>query len=496
MGIIVLIVSVAVCVSLTIQQAARNAKEDTIDGMTITAKISVDRAALMQNSQSDGTFDKSSFHSQMGSGLTLEEMLTYAEADSVKSFYYSANLSVNGNDELEPVSDTESTESTDSAESTEAETAAQPAQGSDDRAAGKGQMMGMSSSDFKLIGYSSDEAMTAFVNGTSTVTEGSVFEEGTSDMQCIISEELSLYNSIAVGDTITVTNSDAETEEYVLTVVGIYTAAEQESMSFSQSDPANQILVSYESLASIISASAENATTVTNETTGEEESTAMTASTSGTYVFADTESYEKFEDEARALGLDEMYTVSSTDYSNYEESLVPLETLSKLSKYFLIVVLVIGIAILMVFNMFSTRERKYEIGVLTAIGMKKSKVAMQFMAEICAITVIAVAIGLDVGSAASVPVANSLLESQVEAEQSEAEDTQQSFGRGMGGMKGGMTEISSQETSYISEISSSVDLVVLIEVLGICILVSLIAGVVSVSSIMKYEPLTILAGRD
>ena len=71
MGIIVLVVAVAVCVSLTIRQAAKNAEETTLEGMSVTAQISVDRSAMMeQNSSEDGTVDKSSFFDTMSEGLT------------------------------------------------------------------------------------------------------------------------------------------------------------------------------------------------------------------------------------------------------------------------------------------------------------------------------------------------------------------------------------------------------------------------------------------
>lgn len=56
---------------------------------------------------------------------------------------------------------------------------------------------------------------------------------------------------------------------------------------------------------------------------------------------------------------------------NHESSLVPLNSLSKFAVTLLIVVLV-------VITLLNVRERKYEIGVLTAIGVNKVKVAAQF----------------------------------------------------------------------------------------------------------------------
>ena len=84
--------------------------------------------------------------------------------------------------------------------------------------------------------------------------------------------------------------------------------------------------------------------------TGMETSTAIRTQLSGVYSFASAEAYEKFEEEARALGLDDAYSISSSDLQNYENSLIPLENLSKFALYFLIVVLAIGVIILIVLN--------------------------------------------------------------------------------------------------------------------------------------------------
>ena len=117
----------------------------------------------------------------------------------------------------------------------------------------------------------------------------------------------------------------------------------------------------------------EVAVTETDEETGIETSTEIRGTLAGTYVFADTEAYYQFEEDVRTMGLDDSYTVSSPDLAAYESSLTPLNTLSSMATTFLIVILIIGAIILVVLNIFNVRERKYEIGVLTAMGMKKGK---------------------------------------------------------------------------------------------------------------------------
>ena len=169
--------------------------------------------------------------------------------------------------------------------------------------------------DFTITGYSSDSAMKDFVDGSSSITEGEMFAEGTADNTCVISSELASYNDLAVGDTITLSNPNQEDETYTLTIAGIY---ETESTSDSASsmmggfmagaDSSNQIYVSYQTLETILTQSEENATTTTDSTTGETTTTALRSMLNGTYAFDSVSDYEKFQDEVKEMGLSDDYT--------------------------------------------------------------------------------------------------------------------------------------------------------------------------------------------
>ncbi len=520
-GIIVLVIAVSACLGLSIRQAAQNAKEETLANMSVTATISFDRQSMMNDMQSGGGFDRDNFINMMGnsSELTLEDYQKYAKSSTVKDFYYSLTSSLNGSDDFEAVStdtDTESEETT-------------------DRPGMPGGMPGGfgggfgESGDFALVGYSSEAAMTAFINSTAQITQGDMFTQGTDAYDCIISEELAVFNDLSVGNTVTMTNPNNEDETYTLNIVGFYSdTASNTDTEFSvfgspSSDPANKIYMSYTALQKIINASEDSAITETDETTGRQTSTALKGDLSATYLFANTQDYYQFEEDVRAMGLDDSYTVSSPDIASFENSLEPLNTLSSIATTFLIVILIIGAIILIVLNIFNVRERKYEIGVLTAMGMKKGKVAVQFLTEIFVITIIAVIIGAGIGAVSSVPVTNSLLANQIESQQSSQEDIEANFGRGErpdampsnapnnmpggepnnmkpqgGGFGDSFKNIMgiSAEQNYIDEISSAMNWTVVWQMLGIAILLTLVAGSVSMLFIMRYEPLKILANRD
>lgn len=524
-SIIALVIAVSACLGLSIRQAAESAKESTLEELNITATISYDRSSMMNDmmgsgkGQGGGGFDRDQFKDMMGnaSSLTLEEYQKYADAESVQDFYYTLTAAFNGNDDLEPVTDeTEDEESTSGS--------GQGGFGGMGFPGGNRGGKGMfSSSDFSVIGYSSDGSMTAFIDGTASVLEGgTMFEEGATEKECVISEELAIYNDLSVGDTITLTNPSVETETYELKIVGLYTSTSNNDFSMSMfgksQDPANQIYMSAAALQTILDASDEVSTTITDENTGRESDSAVTGSISATYVFANTEKYYAFEEEVRTLGLDDSYTVSSPDLAAFENSLTPLNTLSTMAGWFLVVILIIGAIILVVLNIFNVRERKYEVGVLTAMGMKKWKVAAQFMCEILVVTMIAVIIGAGIGAVSSVPVTNALLAGQVESQNSKLTQMDENFGRpgnfggGMPGMPGGSAPSNMPDDigggknpfenmfdsaeNYITEVNSAMNLTVVLQMLGVGLLLTLVASMASVSFIMRYDPLKILANRD
>ena len=242
---------------------------------------------------------------------------------------------------------------------------------------------------------------------------------------------------------------------------------------------------------------------------------ALTPVISATYVFDDTDSYYRFEDEVREMGLSDSYSVSSQDITSFESSLVPLDTLSTMAGWFLLVLLIIGAVILVVLNIFNVRERKYEIGVLTAMGMKKRCVAMQFLCEIFAVTLASVIIGLTIGAVSALPVANALLENQISSSEAQNTQTEKNFGRGEPGaavpgdipddnaqppeiVKTGFMDniFGGRAADYISEINSAMNFTVVLQMLGIAVLLTLVSGAVSMLFVMRYEPLKILANRD
>ena len=298
----------------------------------------------------------------------------------------------------------------------------------------------MTSGDFSLVGFSSDTAVSNASNGSFTMVKGKVFGYGTdSDGQVIIPQALATFNGLKVGSTITVEDLSGSDTTYTLTVAGIYKndsstdTGSHGPMGGISSDPDNAIYTSVSTLKKL-GLSAESAAASSNSADSSDSDSATQTSASRTqlsfsYVLGSKDDYETFASDVKKAGLDSTHKVSSADVENYESSLVPLDNLAKFALTLLIIVLVVGAAVLIVINLFNIRERKYEIGVLTAIGITKAKVVAQFVTELLIVTMAGIAIGVAGGAAASVPVSNQLLAQQVSSQESQASSRQVQFGR-------------------------------------------------------------------
>ena len=492
-GIIALVIAVSACIGLSIRQAAESAKASALDGMSVTATIGFDffKGTEGQKNTTDSipTFDRDAIEELMkgGTSLSLEEYQHFATASTVKSFYYTLTAYFNGSEGFEKVTTSSSSENPWSGMPNMG--GFMPDFGGNSRVTG----------DFTVVGYSDRNAMTEFLNGNaSLLDDGSeMFAEGTSDLVCIIPEELAEWNDyLSVGDTITITNPSVESETYTLTVVGIYT---------SKQGSYNSIYMSANALQSLLDASAAS-----------DAENCVQGNLSGTYSFANTDDFYTFQEEVYTLGLGESYTVESSDLSAFEQSLTPLNTLGTMAGWFLIIILIIGGVILVVLNIFNVRERKYEVGVLTAMGMKKWKVAAQFICEILIVTMIAVVIGAGIGAVSSVPVTNALLKNQSTAQTDRNNRIDAMFdpsgmagspgnmpsmdfngmqGNGGGG-RGPMGDLFDGAADYITEVNSATNLTVVIQMVGVGLLLTLIASAASVLFIMRYDPLKILSNRD
>lgn len=542
-GIIIVVIAAASSITLAIRESANSIVTAYQEKNKIEATIGMDRNSLVGSLRQNNSSQEDMINAfNKIEGVTVEEVEKYGESEYVSEYYYTYDLSVDAKD-IKEATDSLVKETT----TTETQTTTKTEQFGNPGGSSQGGKMpsglgGASSSGsrtttnrttttkktekifnekaqdgaFTLIGYNSYDNMSKFVSGEYTITEGEVSDDFESD-SVVISEELATMNELNVGDTITFVDPKDDSKIYDATITGIYKENSDSSSNMASmfSNSANQIIT--------------NTTFVKKILSGNEE---LKATITPTFIIKDVDSVEKFTAEVKEKGLSEYYTVTS-NVEEIESATESVDNVKVFATVFLIITLAIGGVVLVVINMINIRERRYEIGVLRTVGMKRHKLSLQFMTELLIVAIAGLIIGAAIGSCLSVPVSNKLLDNEIANASSKYEDIGKNFGKSgftpgsaPGGSsagdssssnsgEGASTESSSSEGStestsekkrsvhnfgvaqvnQVESIDAVVDFKVLAELLGIGVLLTLLSSLASMVAIARFSPLKILKER-
>ncbi|MDR0917375.1 MAG: FtsX-like permease family protein [Oscillospiraceae bacterium] len=325
----------------------------------------------------------------------------------------------------------------------------------------------------RLFGSNSPNISAEFASGIRKLIDGEFYRDGQDE--CIISKDFADLNGLKVGDTITVKPNKTE---YKLKIVGIFKddtlLAEGNANAHMSKNPVthrhNEVLTDMETAEKIGGIGAVTAT----------------------YYLKDPSMLQAFTDELYANGLPNYYAVQ-TDEAGYNAVVGPVENMAKITNTFMIVVLILGGVILLIISTMAIRERKYEIGVLRAMGMKKGKVAVGFVSEMLALTVLCLIVGFAASVAVSQPVADTMLSGQIKI----AEQAQNS------GLKGAYTTTASTEPNAapkdltpLSELNVRLGADAAVRIALVALLLAMVSSVIGIVFITRYEPMQILSERN
>lgn len=326
----------------------------------------------------------------------------------------------------------------------------------------------------KLLGYSDPNSIPDFIDGLREIIEGKFYQNKN---ECLISSDFADLNKLNVGNTFEVMDS-ASQKTVTLTVAGIYADATKAtgdlpegmvSLDGAYGNRRNEILVALETM--------QDNFDVNNLLVNAE------------YELKSPDLLLDFEKELRNKGLPAVYIVG-TDEAGYNKIVAPVEGLSQISITFMWIVLIVGGVILLFVTTMAIRERRYEIGVLRAMGMKKAKVAVMLVVETVMITAACLGIGLGIGNALSQPVANVLIASQSEATEQDSQLSVQPNGSVNIGMA------ADSDVQPLQEIDVSLTVDAATQIILIALLLALLSSVAGVVFITRYEPMKILSERN
>ncbi|EPV4254186.1 TPA_asm: ABC transporter permease [Listeria monocytogenes] len=484
-SILQLIIFTVVCVLIlsgfTIQSAADKASELAREQLGGTVTLTVDREKQMQamrdeaaSSDSSSTESKPQFES---SPIDVSDANELAKLNHVASYnYYSSTQALASG--FDPIESSGDTSSSNDVSSTTAETQG-PGGGQ-----GGPQMV---DADLSISGLLDSATSTDFEAGTSELTSGVAITSADKDKNvAMVEENLAEENDWKVGDSFTVTSSDGNTK-VTLKIVGIYKTTDSGSdmaQNFSFLNPYNKVYVPY---------------TVANTIKGSDYKNTVD---SAVYTMDDAANISAFEKEAKKVdSIDwDTFKLDAND-TLYQQMIGPINSVASFSKNVVYIVSIAGALILGLLVMMQVRDRKYEMGVLLAIGEKRGKLIAQFFVEILIVAL--VSFGLAAASSHYVAqLAGNQLLAQQNSSTNETTTSTENRGPGGGGGQGGPGGFGqsvsnlTKNTEQIKELDIQVTLEDMLKMGGIGIGIAFISVLLPATLVLRMNPKTILTKQE
>lgn len=451
-GLIVLVVALSSTIALSINTSGNKLIESYKDKNELAVSFRLDISKLRDESN---TYTK----------LTVSDIENYADSDYVSSYYYTLDTSLSS-DDIESIDMSEKFEPKDNGDAPNGEMP--------DRGQGK-ENIG-SQGDYKITAYSDPSYIENFINGTSKITSGSMITKDDEENHVVISEELATQNDSEVGDEITFYLPSDSSITYTFEITGIFEttddSASDDFMNINALNAQNQIYTTV--------------TAINNILEDDDSSNSLNA----TIYLKNQDDLEAYTEEVKDKGLSDYYTLSNNT-DEITSTLTPIKNISNFSMTFLIIILIVGAIILAVINILNIRDRKYEIGVLRAIGMSKTKLILSLLTELFIVTVIAFIIGIIGGKLLSQPVTNKMLENEINSQQVQTENTRENFG-GRGFERPNERRATQ---NYEDSLTVTLDAETVIILFSFGLILVIVSGSASAIFITKYNPNQILRNQ-
>ncbi len=186
------------------------------------------------------------------------------------------------------------------------------------------------------------------------------------------------------------------------------------------------------------------------------------------------------------------FTLDANDAA-YQKMVGPIEQVASFSKSVVYLVSIAGGLILALLILLSVRERRKEMGILMAMGEKRSKLMGQLLVETFAIAAVAFLITYATGGMTSQFMTDQLLNREVTEAASSA--TTDGFG-GPGGGPGGQGQQLLASIPQITEMTTKIDWSTLAQVVQIGSLIVFLSVLLPSLILLRMNPKEILLRED
>lgn len=322
-----------------------------------------------------------------------------------------------------------------------------------------------------LIATTNEKISDEFLNGTRNIIEGKV---PMNSKEVLIGNELAKLNHLKLGDTFEVkpvsmgTFGVMDTSSLKFVISGIYE-------DHSNEDPTQMGIASYNRRNEVF--------TVLDEIIATSHGNVFTVE--GSFTMKHPDDIHALNEELHKTGIPQYFELS-VDTQAYDRILAPYQGMKQMTLLFTVGILAFGCVILILVSMMSLRERKYEIGVLRAMGMKKKLVIGQMLLEMMMITACCLMIGLQLTKPIAKPVAQSMLHTQIEKTANQIDPSTLSIGGNSSGV--------SLKTKESIDVNLSTE--AMAQMILVAFLLVIISSASGVWMIAKFEPMQILSERN
>ena len=448
--IVLTVISVLVLSGLTIQTAADQSSILAREKLGGEVTLTVDREKLMTQQQNKNGGGRTRFQSVP---LPLDSADVLTGSTYVKGYNYYSSTSALAKD-FTAVGSEEATASSEQGDF-----------------AGGGRMM---AGDVSVEGILFSDSSSSFLTGDASIVEGRhLTEDDINKEVTLIEKNLATENDLQLGDTITL--ASAENSESTLEVVGIYESTaemDERAQNFAFLNPSNQLFVPY---------------TVANTLKG----TADTIDRAVYYMKdpADIQTFIADAEKNSSIDFDQ-FKLDANDQL-FQQMMGPIENVASFSNNVVLLVTIAGAIILALIVMMTIRERKYEMGVLLAIGEKKAKLVSQFLIEILIVAVLAMSISTLSGNLVAKQMGEQLLQQEI-TQSEDTVGTPASFNS----RRMPFQSPNAQDVETVNDLSIHTTGKDLIKLFGIGMIVVLLSTLIPSLTVLRLQPKAILTKQD
>ena len=340
----------------------------------------------------------------------------------------------------------------------------------------------LSGGDTSIQGIDNFNFVSEVESGTLGLVNGAIYT-AESENAAIVSQTLLDDNELNIGDTIKLKTISDETE-ITLTIVGSYKSTEIDENG---EDSFNNNTI-YTNITT-----AKNFMTdeqIENLTVNNVKYYLASAESKDAFLSWAGEKYPSIVDDGLKLDIDD---------SSYQTMVGPIENVGSFAGVTMWIVAIATVVIITLIVVINVKDRRYEMGVLLSLGAKRATIVGQIFIELFIVGTVGFMLSLCTGQLIAGRMGESLLAQQISDAETAEEETQtvnSGPGRSISISRFGMNVGSNSDAKAIDEINVSAGLTEYLILFGAGYLILIIAMIAPSINILRYQPKTILTGKE